>query len=485
MRVGLTFDDVLLVPQRSAVLPHEVQVQTRLTRRIPLNIPILSAAMDTVTEAEMAIAMAREGGAGVIHRNLSPERQAEQVQRVKRFESGVIRAPITLHKEEPVGKALAVMREQGISGVPIVDGDGVLEGLITIRDLQFQTDFNEPIAEVMTPRERLITAAPGISPEEAKQALQQHRIEKLPLVDEDFRLHGLITIKDLKKAEEHPNACKDSHGRLIVGAAVGTEMDMERAEALIEAEVDFLVVDTAHGHSERVLEKTRNLKDRYDIDVVAGNVATAEAAADLAQAGADAIKVGVGPGSICTTRVVAGVGVPQLSAILDCAQAARDHDIPLIADGGIRSSGDMAKAIAAGADAVMLGGLLAGVKEAPGELFTLKGETYKSYRGMGSIVAMRQGSSDRYFWLETEEPIAEGVEGRVKYRGELAEVLYQLVGGLRSSMGYCGAPDIRSFQQRAEFMRVTLAGLIESHPHDVQITKEAPNYRFQDFRWGG
>ncbi len=485
MRVGLTFDDVLLVPQRSAVLPQEVEVQTRLTHRIFLNIPILSAAMDTVTEAAMAIAMAREGGVGVIHRNLSPQRQAEEVRKVKRFESGVIRGPITLHKEEPVGKALAVMREQGISGVPIVSAEGILDGLITIRDLQFQTDFNEPIARAMTPRERVITAPPGITPGEAKHILQEHRIEKLPLVDGDFRLCGLITIKDLKKAEEHPHACKDSQGRLIVGAAVGTEMEMEREEALIEAEVDFLVVDTAHGHSQRVLEKTRALKDQYNIDIIAGNVATSEAVADLARAGADAVKAGVGPGSICTTRVVAGVGVPQLSAIQECAEAAREHDVPLIADGGIRSSGDMAKAIAAGANAVMLGGLLAGAKEAPGELFTLKGETYKSYRGMGSIVALREGGKDRYFWLETEEPIAEGVEGRVKYRGELAELLYQLVGGLRSSMGYCGAPNIKSFQEEAEFIRTTLAGLIESHPHDVQITKEAPNYRFQDYRWGG
>jgi len=937
MRVGLAFDDVLLVPQRSTVLPNEVDVKTRLTQRISLNIPILSAAMDTVTEAEMAIAMAREGGVGVIHRNLSPERQAEEVRRVKRFESGVIRDPITLSKEEPVGKALALMHERGISGVPIVDGDGTLEGLITIRDLQFQTDFNEPIARVMTPREELVTAPPGITLEEAKHILQQHRIEKLPLVDEGFKLRGLITIKDLKKAEEHPNACKDSHGRLIVGAAVGTEMGMEREEALIEAEVDFLVVDTAHGHSERVLKKTQALKERYDIDVIAGNVATPEAVADLIEAGADAVKVGVGPGSICldgntqiqmgdgsvkpireiepgdevvthlgrvrpvvktyrrcyrgemvhlkvngcpgelkvtpnhellamhfdapperkakygakyyfnkkrynhglqwiradelrpqdvlaipkpvykierriydlldvvphyrsdgefiwaskpsrnpnaetyadlarrfsttarvigtivkgqrrvqdglatsvesyleavdydremvptrirryiplngdlmrllgyyvaegfisgvennrqlrfgfhcnektyqgdvialvrrifgyegatvierkgrrsatvlisnhaiarffetlipkgarekevpeevlnqprerlrqfligalrgdgcitdhrrvayktvspslahqiaqvfirlgylpsiqvyeggregwsptyhvrisgaqydkfatdfpelglpmkrgvsgrqaiwddcdyiyvtikevnttweemdvynlevaednsyvanrvavhncTTRVVAGVGVPQLSAILECAQAAREYDIPLIADGGIRSSGDIAKAIAAGADTVMLGGLLAGTKEAPGELFTLKGETYKSYRGMGSVGAMREGSKDRYFWLETEEPIAEGIEGRVKYRGELAEVLYQLVGGLRASMGYCGAPDIPSFQKRAKFVQITYAGLIESHPHDIQITKEAPNYLIRDGRWGG
>lgn len=479
MRIGLTFDDVLLVPQRSTILPNEVDVRSRLTRNIDLSIPIMSAAMDTVTEAEMAIAMAKEGGIGVIHRNLSPEAQAQEVMKVKRYESGVIKDPITLTKDEPVGKALKLMREQGISGVPIVKrGSDELEGLITIRDLQFQVDFTERIENIMTKREDLVTAPPDIGLEKAKRILHKHRIEKLPLVDGGFKLRGLITIKDIKKAAEFPDACKDSRGQLIVGAAVGTEVDMRREEGLLEAEVDFLVVDTAHGHSERVLEKTRAIKQEFDIDVIAGNVVTPEAVADLAAAGADAIKVGVGAGAICTTRVVAGIGVPQFSATLDCAQEAKRFDLPLIADGGIRSSGDIAKAIAAGADAVMIGGLLAGTREAPGELFTLKGETYKSYRGMGSIAAMKEGSKARYFWLETEEPIAEGIEGRVKYKGELAEVLYQLVGGLRSSMGYCGAPDIRSLQERAEFIQVTRAGLIESHPHDVQITKEAPNYRF-------
>jgi IMP dehydrogenase len=483
MRTGITFDDVLLIPRRSNVLPDEVDVRASLTRRIHLNIPILSAAMDTVTESRMAIAMAVEGGVGVIHRYLQPAEQAEEVRKVKRYESGVIKDPFTLAPDEPVWKALQLMREKHISGVPIVDSHGRLEGLITRRDLQFQADLDEPIARVMTPRAKLITAPPDIDLEQAKQILHEHRIEKLPLVDKQFKLQGLITIKDISKASEHPHACKDERGQLVVGAAVGTSLDLKREELLLEAEVDFFVVDTAHGHSERVLEKIRVLKREFpEIDVMAGNVATAQATLDLIHAGADAVKVGIGPGAICTTRVIAGIGVPQLTAILDCAQAAKEAKIPLTADGGMRSSGDIVKALAAGAGSVMLGGLLAGTEEAPGELFTLRGETYKTYRGMGSVSAMKssQDRERRYFWDETREPIAEGIEGRVKYRGKLADVLYQLVGGLKVGMGYLGAPDLSTLQETAEFMQITHASVIESHPHDVQITKEAPNYRFEE-----
>lgn len=481
MKLALTFDDVLLVPRYAQILPHEANVTTRLTPRIELKIPILSAAMDTVTEATMAIAIAKEGGLGVIHRNLTPEQQAEQVCKVKRYEAGIIKDPWTLTKEEPVGRALRLMAEHNISGVPIVDRrTGVLEGLITIRDLQLREDLDEPIAHRMTPRERLVTAPPTVSLEQAKKLLQEHRVEKLPLVDEKFRLCGLITIKDIKKAEKFPNACKDAHGRLLCGAAIGTAQDMEREQLLIEAGVDVLVVDTAHGHSSRVLEKVRALKKRFKIEVIAGNVATAEGTEALIDAGADAAKVGIGGGSICTTRLITGVGVPQLSAVIECAKAAKKFNVPVIADGGIRYSGDIAKAIAAGANAVMLGGLLAGTEEAPGEVFTLKGETYKTYRGMGSIGALRAAppGDRRYFWDDSIEPIAEGIEGRVRYKGKAADVLYQLVGGLKVAMGYCGSPDIKTFQETAELVQITRAALIESHPHDVQITKEAP--RFSD-----
>ena len=483
MRTGITFDDVLLVPRRSDVLPDEVDVHTQLTPHIRLNVPIVSAAMDTVTEARMAIAMAVEGGVGVIHRYLPPEEQAEEVRKVKRYESGVIKDPFTLTSDEPVWKALQLMREKHISGVPIVDSQGRLEGLITRRDLQFQADLDEPISQVMTPREKLITAPLDIDLEKAKVILHEHRIEKLPLVDKKFKLQGLITIKDISKASEHPHACKDERGQLIVGAGVGTSLDLKREELLLEAEVDFFVVDTAHGHSKRVLEKVRVLKRAFPkIDVMAGNVATAQATLDLIDAGTDAIKVGIGPGAICTTRVIAGIGVPQLTAILDCAQAAKDAGIPITADGGIRSSGEIVKALAAGASSVMLGGLLAGAEEAPGELFTLRGETYKTYRGMGSVSAMKSARDPerRYFWDQTKEPIAEGVEGRVKYRGKLADVLYQLTGGLKVGMGYVGAPDLVTLQETAEFIQITHASVIESHPHDVHITKEAPNYRFED-----
>lgn len=485
MRTGITFDDVLLVPRRSAVLPNEVEVRTRLTRNISLNIPILSAAMDTVTESKMAIAMAVEGGVGVIHRYLSPEEQAEEVRKVKRYESGIIRDPFTLTEEDPVWKAFQLMRERSISGVPIVDAQGRLQGLITRRDLQFQLDLDEPIERVMTPRDKLVTAPPDIGFEEAKKILHEHRIEKLPLVDKDFKLQGLITIKDIRKAQEHPYACKDERGQLIVGAAVGTATDLKREELLLEAGANFFVIDTAHGHSENVIKKVRLLKREFpDMDVIAGNVATAEATRDLIEAGADAVKVGIGPGAICTSRVIAGIGVPQLTAILDCVAAVEEleGDVPIIADGGIRSSGDIVKALAAGASAVMLGGLLAATEEAPGELFTLRGETYKTYRGMGSVSAMKSAGDQerRYFWDESKEPIAEGVEGRVKYRGRLADVLHQLVGGLRVGMGYLGAPNLEALHKNAEFIQVTHAAVLESHPHDVQITKEAPNYRFED-----
>lgn len=483
MKLVLTFDDVLLVPRYSQILPHEVDVTTKLTRIIELKIPILSAAMDTVTEAPMAIAMAKEGGLGVIHRNLTPEQQAEEVRKVKRYEAGIIKDPWTLTKDEPVARALQLMAEHNISGVPIVDRrTGVLEGLITIRDLQLQEDLDEPIKHRMTSREKLITAPPTVTLEQARRILQEHRVEKLPLVDEKFRLCGLITIKDIKKAEKFPNACKDSQGRLVVGAAVGTSLDMEREALLVEAGVDVFVVDTAHGHSSRVLEKIRALKKNFKIDVIAGNVATADGTKALIDAGADAVKVGIGGGSICTTRVISGVGVPQLSAVLECAEVANKLKVPIIADGGIRYSGDIAKALAAGASAVMIGSLLAGTEEAPGEIFSLKGESYKTYRGMGSLSALKQAprGDRRYFWDDSQEPIAEGIEGRVRYRGKVADVLYQLVGGVKVAMGYCGAPDIATLQKTAEFVQITRAALVESHPHDVQITREAPNYRFSD-----
>lgn len=483
MKLALTFDDVLLVPRYSQILPHEVDVSTRLTPQISLKIPGLSAAMDTVTEANMAIAMAKEGGLGIIHRNLSPERQAEEVRKVKRYEAGIIKDPLTLSKDEPVERALRLMAEHHISGVPIVNKiTGILEGLITVRDLQLQENLDEPIRNRMTPRAKLVTAPPHVTLAQAKKLLQEHRIEKLPLVDEKFRLCGLITIRDIKKAEEFPNALKDSHGRLVVGAAVGTALDMEREQLLVAAGVDLFVVDTAHGHSARVLEKIRTLKRQFSVEVIAGNVATAEGTQALIDAGADAVKVGIGGGSICTTRVVTGIGVPQLSAVIACAQAAKKRNTSIIADGGIRYSGDIAKAIAAGANAVMIGSLLAGTEEAPGEVFTLKGESYKTYRGMGSVGALKEAprGDRRYFWDGSLEPIAEGIEGRVRYKGKVADVLYQLVGGLKVALGYCGAQDLQTLQETAELVQITRAALVESHPHDVQITKEAPNYRFSN-----
>jgi IMP dehydrogenase len=480
--LGLTFDDVLLVPAQSEVLPATANTATCLTRSIPLAIPLLSAAMDTVTEARMAIALAREGGIGVIHRNLSIEDQVVEVDKVKRSESGMIVEPVTLLADAPVREALAVMERYHISGVPITDEIGRLVGILTNRDLRFVEDIDQPVSAVMT-SEHLITAPTGTTLEEAQSILHRHRVEKLPVVDERGFLTGLITVKDIQKKIQFPNATKDAKGRLRVAAAVGVGADADdRAAALVNAGVDVLVVDTAHGHAGSVLRTVERIKRTHDVEVIAGNVATGAATEALIAAGADAVKVGVGPGSICTTRVVAGVGVPQITAILDCARAAARHDIPVIADGGIQYSGDIAKAIAAGADTVMLGSLLAGVDESPGEVVLYQGERFKEYRGMGSIGAMkaRSFSKDRYFQEgvgNIQKLVPEGIEGRVAYKGPLSNLVYQLVGGLRSAMGYVGAPDIPTLKRETRFVRITSAGLRESHPHDVVITREAPNYR--------
>ena len=477
VKEGLTFDDVLLRPAHSNVLPKEVNTSTALTRNIDLNIPVLSAAMDTVTEAELAITMAREGGMGIIHKNMSPQEQAEEVDKVKRSENGVIVNPFYLNPDNKVYEAEELMSRYHISGVPIVDEDMTLIGILTNRDLIFEKDYQQEISNIMT-SDNLITGSVGTTLEEAKEILQANKIEKLPLVDENNKLKGLITIKDIEKAEEYPNAAKDEQGRLLVGAAVGLgDKSWDRIEALVESEVDVLVIDTAHGHSQKVIDRVSNVKEQYpELDIVAGNVATGEATKALIEAGADAVKVGVGPGSICTTRVVAGVGVPQITAVYDCAQAAAESDVPVIADGGIKYSGDVVKAIAAGANTVMLGSLLAGTEEAPGEKVIYKGRSYKVYRGMGSVGAMQEGSKDRYFQEEKKKLVPEGIEGRVAYKGELSDTLYQLVGGLRSGMGYCGTADIEELRTEGELVRITNAGLKESHPHDVNITKESPNY---------
>ncbi|MCK8826702.1 IMP dehydrogenase [Natroniella acetigena] len=477
VKEGLTFDDILLQPAHSEVLPKEVSMSSELTDKIKLNIPIMSAAMDTVTEARLAIAIAREGGLGIIHKNMSVEAQAEEVDKVKRSESGVIVNPFYLTPEDKVYKAEALMAKYRISGVPILDEDKKLVGIITNRDLRFENDFEQPIKNVMT-EEELVTAPVGTSIEEAKDVLQEHKIEKLPLVDQNNVLKGLITIKDIEKAEQYPNSAKDSQGRLLVGAAVGIAKGTgKRIKALVEAGVDILVIDTAHGHSQGVIEMVSKVREKYpELDIIAGNVATAEATRDLIEAGADVVKVGVGPGSICTTRVVAGVGVPQVTAVYDCAKVADEYGAAVIADGGIKYSGEIVKALAAGAKAVMLGSLLAGTEEAPGEKEIYKGRSYKVYRGMGSIGAMRQGSKDRYFQEDDKKLVPEGIEGMVPYKGELAETLYQLVGGLRSGMGYCGTGTIEDLRKNGKFVRITGAGLKESHPHDVTITKEAPNY---------
>lgn len=474
---GLTFDDVLLVPARSEVLPKEVDVRTRLARRIGLNIPLASSAMDTVTDGRMAIAMAREGGIGVIHKNFDVEAQALEVDKVKRSESGIIVDPVFLHPEHSIQDALEMMERYHISGVPIVDDEERLVGILTNRDLKFEENLDQPIGHVMT-KENLVTAPVGTTLEEAKRILHQHRIEKLPLVDERGTLKGLITIKDIEKAKKYPNAAKDEHGRLLAAAAVGVGADRkDRVAALVAAGVDVLVVDTAHGHSHRVLETIADIRSEYpDVAVVGGNVATAAAVRDLVAAGADCVKVGIGPGSICTTRVVAGIGVPQITAILDCAEEAHKHGVTVIADGGIKFSGDVVKALAAGADLVMIGNLFAGTEESPGETEIYQGRSYKVYRGMGSLGAMKAGSKDRYFQENETKLVPEGIEGRVPYKGPLADTVFQLIGGLRSGMGYCGVRNLAELQTLTRFMRITGAGLRESHPHDLQITKEAPNY---------
>jgi IMP dehydrogenase len=473
---GLTFDDVLLVPAASEVLPSEVDTLTRLTRKITLNIPLMSAGMDTVTEARLAIAVAREGGIGVIHRNMSIKKQALEVDKVKRSEHGVISDPIYLSPRNLIGEADMLMGRYRISGVPITE-KGKLVGIITNRDLRFVTDFNQPIDQVMT-KENLITAPVGTTLEEAKEILRRYKIEKLPLVDGENNLRGLITIKDIEKAHKYPRSAKDPQGRLRVAAAVGVSRDfMHRVNALVEAKVDAVVVDTAHGHSRRVIQAVSVIKNKYpDLCVIAGNVATAEASRDLIQAGADAVKVGIGPGSICTTRIISGVGVPQITAVHNCAGEAAKHGVPVIADGGVKYSGDIVKAIAAGADVVMIGSLLAGTEESPGEIEIFQGRSYKVYRGMGSLGAMNEGSKDRYFQEGAGKLVPEGVEGRVPFKGPLSETVYQLVGGLRSGMGYCGVRTIEELKHNTRFVRITPAGLRESHPHNVTITKEAPNY---------
>ena len=479
---ALTFDDVLLVPAYTEVLPRDVDLRTRLTRHITLNIPLVSAAMDSVTEARLAITMAQEGGIGIIHKNMPPEEQARQVRTVKKYESGVIKDPITVTPDTTVGDVLKLTHAHQISGVPVVDGERLV-GIVTSRDLRFETRYHEVVAKIMTSKDRLVTVQEGADKEEILAKLHQHRIEKVLVVNDKYQLRGMITVKDIQKAKDYPNACKDEHGRLRVGAAVGTGGDTDvRIAALVAAGVDVVIVDTSHGHSQGVLERVRQMKKRYkDLAVIGGNIVTAEAARVLVEAGADGVKVGIGPGSICTTRIVAGVGVPQISAIANVAEALAKSGVPLIADGGIRYSGDIAKALAAGAYSVMLGGLFAGTEEAPGEVELYQGRSYKSYRGMGSLGAMaqKQGSADRYFQDATEEVeklVPEGIEGRVPYKGSMAAIIHQLMGGVRSSMGYTGCRDIDEMRTKPQFVRITGAGIRESHVHDVTITKEAPNY---------
>ncbi|NLH01081.1 MAG: IMP dehydrogenase [Clostridiales bacterium] len=474
---GLTYDDVLLVPAESSVLPADIDLSTHLTKKIALRIPLISAAMDTVTEYRMAIALAREGGIGVIHKNMSIDAQAEQVDLVKRSENGVITNPFSLTADRSIGEADALMAKFRISGVPIVDTDGILIGIITNRDMKFEEDMSRRIAEVMT-KENLVTGKVGTTLEEAKKILHANKIEKLPIVDENGRLRGLITIKDIEKALTYPNAAKDDHGRLLCAAAIGATSDiLDRAGALVDAGVDVLTLDSAHGHSQNILRSVSLIKEKYpDVQLIAGNVATPEGTEALIKAGADCVKVGIGPGSICTIRIVAGIGVPQMTAVLECAAMADKYGIPVIADGGIKYSGDIVKAIAAGASVVMLGSLFAGCEESPGETEVYQGRQFKVYRGMGSISAMTKGSRDRYFQEDNKKLVPEGVEGRVPYRGSVSESIFQLMGGLKAGMGYCGTPNIESLRKNSRFVRITSAGLKESHPHDIYITKEAPNY---------
>jgi IMP dehydrogenase len=476
MREGLTFDDVLLIPAESSVVPADIDLTTKLTKTITLNIPLVSSAMDTVTEYRMAIAISREGGIGIIHKNMTIEEQAEHIDRVKRSENGVITNPFYLSPHNTLWEADALMSKYRISGVPICE-NGRLVGIITNRDMKFEDNFERPIYEVMT-KENLVTAREGITIPEAKEILRRHKIEKLPIVDDNFALKGLITIKDIEKAVMYPNSSRDSKGRLLVGAAIGVTSDvLDRAGEMLKANADVLVLDSAHGHSRNIIECLKKIKKAYpDSMIIAGNVATAEGTKALIEAGADCVKVGIGPGSICTTRVVAGIGVPQITAVMESAEMADRYGIPIIADGGIKYSGDITKAIAAGASCVMLGSLLAGCEESPGETEVYQGRQFKVYRGMGSVAAMSKGSSDRYFQEGNGKLVPEGVEGRVPYKGALGDTVFQLMGGLRSGMGYCGAENIRALQERAEFMRITSAGLRESHPHDIYITREAPNY---------
>jgi len=480
---ALTFDDVLLLPGHSNVLPRDVQLTTRLTREIELNIPLLSAAMDTVTESRLAIALAQEGGIGIIHKNMTTAQQANEVRRVKKFESGIINEPITINPQISIRDVVALMQSENISGVPVIEGDKLM-GIITRRDLRFETSLDRPVSEVMTPQEKLVTVKEGAERDEVLQLLHRHRIEKILVVNDAFALRGMITVKDIQKATDFPRACKDERSQLRVGAAVGTGAGTEdRIAALVEAGVDVVVVDTAHGHSQGVIDRVRQTKKDFpELQVIAGNIATAQAAKDLADAGADAVKIGIGPGSICTTRIVAGVGVPQLTAINNVKKALAGTDIAMIADGGIRFSGDISKALVAGAHCVMIGGLFAGTEEAPGEVELYQGRSYKSYRGMGSLGAMGQseGSSDRYFQDETdalEKLVPEGIEGRVPYKGPITNIIHQMLGGLRASMGYTGSADIEEMRSKPEFVKITGAGIKESHVHDVSITKEAPNYR--------
>ncbi len=474
---GLTFDDLLLVPGPSEILPNEVSLKTNLTKKIKLNIPLMSASMDTVTESKMAIAMARQGGIGIIHKNMSIEEQAKEVDRVKRSEHGVITDPFYLKPENILKEALEIMANYKISGVPIVDDQMVLKGILTNRDVRFQNDKNVKIDDIMT-KKGLIVGHVGISMEDAVKKMESGKVEKLPIVDDDFKLKGLITIKDIEKSKQYPDSARDEHDRLLVGAAVGITRDMmDRIDALARAKVDVVTVDTAHGHSKGVISAIKKIKEKYpNLQLIAGNVATGEATKDLIEAGVDAVKVGIGPGSICTTRVVTGVGVPQISAIMDCVKAAKKYDIPIIADGGIKYSGDITKALACGASVIMAGSLFAGTEESPGETIVFEGKQYKEYRGMGSLAAMKSGSSDRYFQNDTKKFVPEGVEGRVALKGYVGDVIYQLLGGLRSGMGYVGAENLKELEEKSKFIKISPATLVENHPHDIQITRESPNY---------